>query len=62
MNIIYKIKKLRHKLLVKLYSLAPIKKNKIIIWSNSFKSYGCNPKYITEYLMKEGKGMYCLCS
>lgn len=58
MNIINKIKILRHKLLVKLYSIAPIKNNKIIIWSNSFKSYGCNPKYITEYLMKERKGVY----
>lgn len=30
----------------------PIKKNKIIMWSNSFKSYGCNPKYIAEYLLE----------
>ena len=58
MELINKIKKLRHKFLIKMYSLAPIKKNKIIIWSNSFKSYGCNPKYITEYLLKERAGVY----
>ena len=30
----------------------PIKKNKVVIWANSFKSYGDSPKYITEYLCK----------
>ena len=30
-----------------------IKKNKIIFWNTDFKKYGCNPKYITEYLLKQ---------
>lgn len=49
---IEKIKKIRISLLKKLYSRIPIKNNKVIFWSNSFKDYGCNPKYIAEYLSK----------
>lgn len=52
MNIIKTIKQLRYKLLIQLFRCIPIKKNKIIIWSDSFKSYGCNPKYISEHIMK----------
>ncbi len=52
MNTINYIKQLRHKFLINLYRSMPIKKNKIIIWSDSFKSYGCNPKYITEHILK----------
>lgn len=44
------IKGFRISLLKKLYSLMPIKSNKVILWSNSFKDCGCNPKYIAEYL------------
>lgn len=58
MKILNKIKKLRHEFLIKMYSLMPIKKNKIIMWSNSFKSYGCNPKYIAEYLLENHTGEY----
>ena len=58
MNVINTIKDLRLKILIKLYSSIPIKKNKIIMWSNSFKSYGCNPKYITEYILKNHPGEY----
>ena len=52
MVIIDKLKSLRQKVLIKIYSALPLKKNKIILWSNSFRSYGCNPKYITEYLLE----------
>lgn len=58
MNIVNKIKMLRHKILIKIYSAIPIHKNKIIMWSNSFKSYGCNPKYITEYILKNFPGQF----
>lgn len=58
MNVVNSIKKLRHKFLTKMYSVMPIKKNKIIMWSNSFKSYGCNPKYITEYILKNHSGLF----
>ena len=33
--------------------LFPIKKNKIIFWNTDFKKYGCNPKYLTEYLLQQ---------
>ncbi len=49
------IKRIRIDFLIKFYSLLPLKKNKIIFWSNNFKSYGCNPKYISEYLLKNYK-------
>ena len=52
MSIINKLKSLRHKALIKIYSALPLKRNKIIFWSNSFRSYGCNPKYITEYILE----------
>ena len=52
MKLINKIKGLRHKFLIKMYSIMPLKNNKIILWSNSFKSYGCNPKYIAEHLLE----------
>lgn len=51
MEIIDNIKKLRHKVYRSYYCLKPIEKKKIILWANSFKQYGCSPKYITEYLL-----------
>lgn len=58
MHIIQILKKIRHKILIKIYSLLPIKSNKIIFWCNSFKSYGCNPKYIIEYLLDNYPGKF----
>ena len=52
MSIVDKLKSLRHKVLIGIYSALPLKKNKIILWSNGFKAYGCNPKYITEYILE----------
>ncbi len=46
------IKGLRHKAYIALFRMLPIENNKIICWSNNLKAYGCNPKYITEYLCK----------
>lgn len=51
MKLIQSIKKLRHRLYIMIYSAMPMEKNKIIMWANSFKQYGCSPKYITEYLL-----------
>lgn len=30
--------------------LIPIKKKQVIFWADSYNHYGCNPKYISEYL------------
>lgn len=46
------VKKMRIKFYVFLFNHLPIKKNKIIMWSNSFKNYACNPRYLAEHLLK----------
>lgn len=38
-------------IVVKLFKLFPIKKNKIFFLSYYGSQYGCNPKYITEYIL-----------
>lgn len=53
MNLLTRIKNLRLKAYIRAYQLLPIKRNKIIFWANSFKQYGCSPKYITEYLLQK---------
>lgn len=58
MKLIDSIKKIRHKLYITIYSVMPIQKNKIIMWANSFKQYGCSPKYITEYILKHYPNKY----
>lgn len=58
MSIISYIKKLRINLYIAYYRLLPLKKNKIILWANSFKQYGCSPKYIAEYLLRNYPGKF----
>lgn len=58
MSIIAIIKKLRLNVYILFYSFLPIKKNKIIMWADSFKHYGCSPKYLTEYLLANCHGKY----
>jgi len=36
-----------------IFKIIPIKKNKIIMWSYTFKEYSCNPKYLTEYIISK---------
>lgn len=52
MEIINKIKTIRHDVLREMFRCMPLQENKIILWANGFKQYGCSPKYITEYLLK----------
>lgn len=52
MGIINKIKTIRHDVLREIFRHMPLQENKIILWANGFKQYGCSPKYITEYLLK----------
>lgn len=58
MSVIQQIKALRHKAYIWKYCHTPIQNNKIILWANSFKQYGCSPKYITEYLIKHYPGAF----
>lgn len=58
MGIINSIKSLRIKAYIALYRLLPIVNNKIILWANSFKQYGCSPKYITEHILRKYPGKF----
>lgn len=53
MKLLEKLKILRHKLYICKYCHEKIKNNKIILWANSFKHFGCSPKYIALYLLKK---------
>lgn len=46
------IRQLQVSLCISFYRRLPIKRNKIILWANNFRQYGCSPKYITEYILK----------
>ena len=56
--VIENIKRIRHKLYIEFFRKLPVKNNKIIMWANSFKQYGCSPKYITEYLLENYPNKY----
>lgn len=60
MNPIAKLKKMRLRAYIGIYRCLPIKRNKIILWADNFKHYGCSPKYITEYILKQYPGKYDL--
>lgn len=53
-----RIKKLRHKLYLALFHSMPIQNNKLVFFSNNAMSYSCNPKYLTEYILKKYPGKY----
>ena len=50
MSLILKIKSLRHEAYLAWCQLKPIQNNKVLLWSDDFKGFGCNPKYIALYL------------
>lgn len=52
------IKSLRHKLWLGFWRKMPIQSNKIILWSDNFKTFGCSPKYIALYLNRHFPGKY----
>lgn len=58
MSLIAKIKRFRLSAYVSYYRRLPIKRNRIVMWADSFKHYGCSPKYLTEYLLRERPGKY----
>lgn len=60
MSLILQIKSLRHKAYQAYCRAKPIQKNKIVLWSDNFKSFGCSPKYIALYLAKQFPGKYDL--
>lgn len=50
------MKDLFYQLIISLFSFFPIKKNKILFFSYYGNQYGCNPKYISQYLVKKNLG------
>lgn len=60
MKLIYKIKLARHKAYIEYFRRLPVQNNKIIFWANSFKHFGCNPKYIALYLLNHYPGRFDL--
>lgn len=45
-------------LIIRIFNHLPIKKNKIFIYSYYGNQYGCNPKYISEYLVENYRDKY----
>lgn len=58
MSLVSKIKALRHKAYLAYCRAHPIQQNKIILWSDNFKTFGCSPKYIALYLAERFPGKY----
>ena len=55
---IQKIKSLRHKAYLAYCRSLPIQQNKILLWSDNFKTFGCSPKYIALHLAEQFPGKY----
>ena len=47
-----KIKNIISKTIINIFNRLPIKNNKIFLFSYYGSQYGCNPKYISEYIVK----------
>lgn len=52
------VKSLRHKVWQGCWRAMPIQTNKIVLWSDNFKTFGCSPKYIALYLNRHFPGKY----
>lgn len=50
--IIERLKKARHNFYLQRFRKQEIEKNKVLMWADGFKHYGCNPKYIALYLLE----------
>ena len=58
MGLIVTIKSLRHKVWQGWWRRMPIQQNKVILWSDNFKSFGCSPKYIALQLARHYPGKF----
>lgn len=57
MTLISKIKSLRHQAYLAYCHTLPIQQNKVILWSDNFKTFGCSPKYIALDLAENCDGL-----
>lgn len=53
MNWVEKVKKARLDIILNFNHLRPIQNNKILMWADGFKHFGCSPKYIASYLIDQ---------
>ena len=58
MGLMVEIKALRHKVWQGFWRRMPIQQNKVILWSDNFKSFGCSPKYIALHLAQQYPGKF----
>lgn len=58
MSVISNIKQMRHDAYIWKFTHQKIQNNKIILWADSFKHFGCSPKYIALYLLKNYPGKF----
>lgn len=54
MSLLKSLKSLRHEAYLAYCRMLPIQRNKVILWADDFKSFGCSPKYIALELAKRG--------
>ncbi|HHW37921.1 MAG TPA: glycerophosphotransferase [Bacillales bacterium] len=60
-DLIGKIKRCISLVIIYIFNCFPIKKNKLFLFSYYGSQYGCNPKYITEYILENyPKGQFDL--
>ncbi len=55
MSLITQVKLWRHQVYLTFCRTRPIQSNKILLWSDNFKTFGCSPKYLALELAKVGK-------
>lgn len=55
MNLLQTLKSARHRAYLAYCRALPIQQNKVLLWSDDFKSFGCSPKYIALELAKRKK-------
>lgn len=58
MGSISKIKDFITVIIIRIFNCLPIRNNKIFLYSYYGSQYGCSPKYISEYLVKNYPGKY----
>lgn len=57
-NTISKVKDIITSIIIRIFNCFPIKNNKIFLYSYYGSQYGCSPKYISEYLVKNYPDKY----
>lgn len=57
-ELINKLKAFRHRVCIAYFRRLPIQNNKVILWADSQRHFGCSPKYIALCLLKKYPGQF----